>query len=443
MAAVCCQWRNLALSFTALWSTFRCIKPACDSVQQMKRERKRLELYLKRSGNSGLDLEFEFNALPPKSALWKTWAPLLNCAIKHAHRWARFAIKSDGVAPRLYLVPLEALQAPRLESLEIHAGTWDDWQWQNQYNRTCIFASWETLSENQFGPPQGFNLRNYGTLPTSPRDPRICLLFSNFVQVLSAPNIETISIWGTNYEWWPSQPLPATTIQANRLKHFRYGNNLTMSTLRFFLHRVSAPLLESITLQKVSLSNQASGIDDPEDDHIDYAFPSFRSLHLIDVDVACLAVAISRERRTAIILETPVPRLVQTTRLAKHLTIATRAMACDIPLFIDLVPGFFAKSPYLPSMWPQVQDLAHHFHPSVLAANNLTWKDTWPKVDRLYLAPPTSNNPWPDPEGLSEGGRKIEVKGLQALGHTQWPPGSYQWASRDKTVDVFLRNTAL
>ncbi|KAF5324431.1 hypothetical protein D9611_004057 [Ephemerocybe angulata] len=465
MSVVCKNWRSIALSSPSLWSVYRCIKPSSKALQS---ELERLETYLKRSDETDIELSFNFIGLHGFTDS-QIVSQLLHSTLPHIARWICFVAISDGQDQALvpFHHPLKSLRAPKLRHVDIRTGAWHDyrrlgWDTEPHWNPkmfhgelcaieylrldTCaIMARFrprlETLVHFMMEEGPGSHMHALG----------ICLLFSNFVQVLSAPNIETISIWGTNYEWWPSQPLPATTIQANRLKHFRYGNNVTMSPLMFFLNRVSAPLLESITIQKISLSNQASEMDHPEDDYIDYAFPSFRSLYLIDVDVACLAVAVPPgiDWLTEIILETPIPRLAQTTRLATHLTIATRATSCgntDIPLFIDLLPGrrmgHFAESPSLPSMWPQAQDLALHFPSSVFAANNLSWKDTWSKVDRLYLAPPTSNNPWPDPEDLSAGGRNIAVKGLQALGHTQWPPGWYQWASCDKTIDVFLRNTA-
>ncbi|KAF6758584.1 hypothetical protein DFP72DRAFT_176553 [Ephemerocybe angulata] len=446
MAAVCRQWRNLALSFTALWSTFRCIKPACDSVQQMKRERKRLELYLKRSGNSGLDLEFEFNALPPKSALWKTWAPLLNCAIKHAHRWARFAIKSDGVAPRLYLVPLEALQAPRLESLEIHAGTWDDWQWQTQYNRTRIFASWETLSENQFGPPQAasplqlrldisaaaLSLPSLQSLVHFNLEPGVATAhpvntYPIFLLVIQLPTIESISVWCED-QTTSVQSIHGLAnandfrpVHANRLRHLRVGGDATTTYCSAFglvAQRLIAPRLESLTIQGAQLGYIVASNDHHANalPHPGYSFPSLHTLHLINISFL-------RELLVWDSYPSLFSTLIARTRNASALTFMMQ-------------PGVFR--PLDPNLRLEIQGYATDIHRHRLCptARILTLDapsgifkpsdpfglEYWSNIDQLLLPPPTRTAPWPSQEQLERVGRNVTVLARTVLGHKRWPP---------------------
>jgi hypothetical protein len=420
---VCKRWRDAALNYRELWSVYQCIRPLPQRIQY---EQARLQEYLKRSGDSDLELCFRFEGLNHESSILSA---MLASTLEHASRWRRLVLTSDGDEDTLisFHQPLKKLSVPKLQYLDVRTARFHDyhnlgWDTKPNWNPRLFFAevcpSFEFLRLDVSAAlaryrPRFENLVHFCFEPGPSIGVEDPIIIPNcFINIIELPSIETISLWGSLYGSFHPNDFPA--LEAKRLRHFRVGGTTSwgISTLIFLMHQVTAPVLESITIQSCDFSGlRFQGFHPRERTLPEYSFPSFQSLYLIDVIV--------RGPNDSTSFFSPLlGQLATRTRRAKSLTLS---FSEDYSLSAGLKASGF-------QLCPETEDLVWN-SPLWGAASEINdLKDYWPKLARIHFPPHF-------PIAFDAG--EIEVHELKMVGQESWPPG-YEWASSDREDDPFF-----
>ncbi|KAJ2917392.1 hypothetical protein MD484_g3025, partial [Candolleomyces efflorescens] len=333
---VCSLWRNTALATPSLWARYRCIKP---SPQQFAARYVQLQTYLTRSGvDADLDLVFDFVNVPVKLTD-PTVMEMVNLVVPNLYRLKRFVLLSDGTN---FVTPfhraLTGVSAPRLEHFEVLTGKYhnimeEGYDGKPHWDPKILtegpsnikFLRLDSPASGRFRPPLN-NLVHFCLEAGTPRL-ELLLLWVCLEQVLSLPFIETFSLWDVVIAG-PNPGHPLLRIEAKRLRHVRFGrrpppvsamaDQWPCYPLFFFLHYVSAPLLETMTISSVTLQTPQMPVFPlvQGEASLDYAFPNLKSLFLNNIIYPRSHVDLVAESRT-------VDRLLHATATIEHLCIST------------------------------------------------------------------------------------------------------------------------
>ncbi|KAJ2936664.1 hypothetical protein H1R20_g433, partial [Candolleomyces eurysporus] len=392
---VCSLWRNTALAVPQLWTKYRCVKP---SPERFAVEYERLQTYLTRSGtDTDLDLVFDFVDIPvtvkDPSAM-----DMLNLVVPNLYRLRRFVLLSDGVN---FVIPLHraltGVSAPRLEHFEVLTGKYHDimeegYDGQPHWDPKILtegppnikFLKLDSPALGKFRPPFN-NLVHFSLEAGIPRL-KLFLLWVCLEQVLSLPFIETFSLWDAVI----ANPNPGhllRRIKADRLKHVRFGCSPTRLQmifsqwpcypLFFFLHYVSAPLLETITISSVTLDTPQIPVSPLVLGQVDlsYVFPNLQSLFLNNITYPDPGEQAAGSRT--------IERLFSATANIARLCISetVKIPGDGVLKALEMDPGIQRVKP-----WPQLRELS--------IPNQEAWTrlilfcmDYWPQLSIIRLPP--------------------------------------------------------
>ncbi|KAF6758582.1 hypothetical protein DFP72DRAFT_176545 [Ephemerocybe angulata] len=278
LSHVCSHWRAVLLSLPSMWCVFQHSLPWNGPARHTK---ERLAAYLERSGEHPFDLWMDFKTEEP--LYHRLLFPLLEIALPHLHRFRVLHLLSDFFHPlEEFRKKLASTSAPLLEicaicpdshetpefKLELDSLTADD---ANIFQSGAPSLKYLRLDETSLFTMR-LPLDTVVHLRIERRQMQFSIWIPNtiFDEILSLPNLETLSLSGALFELQRQQgSTPKETIRADKLKHFRSGNtHITIYTLSHVL----APSLESITISGVDSVNQGDQPSIP--DHV--AFPSLR-----------------------------------------------------------------------------------------------------------------------------------------------------------------------
>ncbi|RXW21041.1 hypothetical protein EST38_g4803 [Candolleomyces aberdarensis] len=462
---VCSLWRDTALATPELWTKYRCVKP---SPQQFAMEYERLQTYLTRSGtDTDLDLVFDFVDVPV-TVKDPSVMDMLNLVVPNLYRLRRFVLLSDGVN---YVTPfhqaLTGASAPRLEHFEVLTGQYhnineEGYDGQPHWDPKILtegspnikFLKLDSPAMGRFRPPFN-NLVHFSLEAGIPRL-RLLLLWVCLEQVLSLPFIETFSLWDVVI----ANPNPGhllRRIKAKHLKHVRFGRRPPSLHIRFgrwpcyplffFLHYVSAPLLETITISSVTLSTPHTPAFPlvPGEADLSYIFPNLKSLFLNNIMSSDPAQDQVAESRT-------IKRLLSATA-----TIALLCISTTVEMPGDGVLKALQVDPDLQRFqsWPQLRELTLSI-PDQAASTDLIqfcmdyWSQlsiirlpslaldfvptSWkvPVEESAHKRDPKPRSFWadfknrfrsPGASGKGPNGKQVCIEEIQDVFPMYWPPG--------------------
>lgn len=384
---VCRLWRRVAHSTPALWAVF-----LHDGSRTPRISLERLKQSISLSRNSPIEFGFKFLGFSEEGRRDEEEA--LRLILPEIHRCrALHIISNDDTGIAAFHDAVENIQAPMLESFTLSLDRCherEDWE---SYDSVDI-TSWDTATFGR-APLTSLRMDGTGLSYMGPRlenikdlrlegpgnetsDPAI-FWPSCIEQILTLPNLEVLSI--ANIECRDPYPKVADrpwVITAGSLKHFRYARHGGFDELtHYFLTSVSAPLLETLTLDDF-LVFMCPVRYSPQD-----RFPSLHTLSLHNP--SSLSFPIGERNDETISFQ----GFLSTTQHIKHLVIsyahsnytkhvAGQPMYDGGPLFLSEIARYAESSPF----WSNLETIAL----------DVTSRDIATNLQRLVTAFPQARN---------------------------------------------------
>ncbi|KAF6758188.1 hypothetical protein DFP72DRAFT_888298 [Ephemerocybe angulata] len=429
---VCGLWRELALSTPSLWNIFQHDGlRGCVSLE-------RLRAYIERSRNLPLELFFHFTTTGEDGSTddledGKNALEMFNLVAANQHRCRQLHIFTENEEILYYFQDyFQDVSAPMLEAFTLCADKsieyvedWDqfeDWIWDWDPNaflsgsRALKYVRLDRLGLNFVGP----NLNSVVELrleanPDPDHLPSLTIDYPVFNGLLALPNIETLSIWGLMFKVGMEFGAEPRFIQAKSLKHFRLSARGWIG--HYFLSNVSAPSLETITLETHLFT--ARGLA-----RTGHFFPSLHTLALIDP--YHLPTADSR------FLE-----IMEVTRKIKRLVLSDadypRTHSMNIKSLFLTMMAKLGEAPG--NIWPELEEATLSTTIEDLENNCPQIIQAHPNLKRLLVTPgcldETTTTRWSVPE-------TVRVEGIDKadpLIPVYWRPGP---TSLESAQDPFL-----
>ncbi|KAF5311459.1 hypothetical protein D9611_011621 [Ephemerocybe angulata] len=421
LSHVCNKWRVIALRAPSLWSVFSTYQDAAWNAVIIS-ETKRLRAYLRRSGKHDLMLYFRLQRVvqPPTEAdamFWTLVKGLLNIALGHIGRWKHFTIFAPGQDPGVWDVALTLrhamarLHAPKLERLvvmlapstlamgrlTVEGGGWDAQVLLGDGGESqgdpCLCPSLKHLKLDRaslvgFRPPLRHITQlilEYGNMPID-ADPSFLIDWDVLLnEILRLPNLEAFSLCdelmrmdtypsgGTDWEKYG--------VDMPKLKHLRLSQledseseALEMySSLNFLIRYMTAPLLETLTLQAFNVDSLPWDLEPEEWLAPSYVFPSLHSLTLIDFKVLN---AESEDLTSCAVFR----QLAKLTSKAHNLVLSYSSQHLNatsvITMLLQLSPWNDEQFP-VGELWPAARDVTLHFQPDLPGKGIVMWDYPW------------------------------------------------------------------
>ncbi|KAJ3509957.1 hypothetical protein NMY22_g16123 [Coprinellus aureogranulatus] len=292
---ICRRWRRLALSIPTLWNFFR-----FDGKRDLhcRVPLDRLEAYLERSQDKPFDLRLypadDHDERSREADLVYASASLCN---KPAYRLRICRLQTD-VEGMLDELPVSGGRepTPTLQALTVvQPQAWDeipDYDLQPTWRRNIFngeaprlkYVHLDGSSIARFQPPLDtvVHLRLESSFQPTPS----CRFNSKVLNyILTLPHIETLSVKGAFFHLDEDDP-STESVQSSSLRHFRCDEPEALMGqvplgVEYFLTHVSAPALQSITLEEIRSLRYQKDWNQPDP----ASFPSLHALALQHVDL--------------------------------------------------------------------------------------------------------------------------------------------------------------
>ncbi|KDR72984.1 hypothetical protein GALMADRAFT_252357 [Galerina marginata CBS 339.88] len=264
---VCRQWRSISLAYPRLWGSF------CHNGPKSSLER--LDTYLQRSAPHALDLWFDFRTDPGEDD-----SALLEKILPHTSRWKYVTIlsyKKDVVST--LVSDIESISAPNLEHFALCCDESYERQdfFSNNLEPTIFMKGAPKLKSATFHwssipciPPLS-NITSLRLETEFQRQSEPYFSWMAFLHVLMLPSLEELSLAGIFFDT-PGTSI-ASVISMPKLIHLRCFDY----SLSCWLPYLRAPSLETLAIKSDVLDGDFGMSVEP------YAFPSLRSVFLIDI----------------------------------------------------------------------------------------------------------------------------------------------------------------
>ncbi|KAF5326412.1 hypothetical protein D9611_000949 [Ephemerocybe angulata] len=419
---VCGLWRELALSTPSLWNVFQ-----HDGLRGCER----LRVYIERSRNLPLTVELFFRFTPTGEdrsiAALEDAFDILQLISDNLHRCRQLHIftENEDILEDFH-DHFQGVSAPMLEAFTVCSGRGgieyvEGWgQFQTWFCLPGFSLSGSTALKYVRLDRIGMHFIHLDlksvvelrleTNPKWPKDhPTLDINYTVLNDLLALPKIETLSIWGFVFKVDLEFDAEPRFVQANSLKHFRLSTRGWIG--HYFLSNVSAPLLETITLEPDLFSGRGLARSD--------YFPSLHTLALIN---PCW-----QPTADSLLLE-----IMEVTRKVKRLVVSDGPRANSKPLFLTMM----AKLGEAPgNIWPELEEATLSSTIEDLDNNCPQILQSHPNLKKLLVTPgcldETMTTRWSVPETVSVEG----INKADPLIPVYWRPGP---TSLDSAQDPFL-----
>ncbi|KAF6758629.1 hypothetical protein DFP72DRAFT_887751 [Ephemerocybe angulata] len=398
------KWRVIALQTPSLWSVFSTYQDAAWNAVIIS-ETKRFRTYLGRSGNHDLKLYFRFQRVvqPPTEAdgtFWTLVKELLNVALGHIGRWKHFTIFAPRQDPGVWDVALTLrhafarLYAPKLERLvvmlapstlavgrlTIEGGGWDAQILLGDGGESQVdpcpslkHLKLDRVSLVGFIPPlQHLTvlILEYGAMPID-ANPSFLIDWNVLITgILPLPNLEAFSLcddlmrldtYPAGGTHWAEYRVDMPKLKDLRLSQAENSMSDAIeiySSLYFLIRYITAPLLETLTLQGFNIDNPPWELVAEEWLDPAHIFPSLCHLTLIEVRV------VNQDPITCAVFR----QLAKLTRNVTTLVLSYRNQHLNessiITMLLRWSPWADSQVP-LEELWPAAWVVTFHFPPDL------------------------------------------------------------------------------
>ncbi|KAF5324777.1 hypothetical protein D9611_004061 [Ephemerocybe angulata] len=364
---VCGLWRRVALAMSSMWNVF-----CYDGSVALRVPLDRLEAYLERSKEYPLELWFSFTGAGEG---WTEQFDMLRMVIPHMHHCRVLHILSDDDSPieDLY-VDLEKVSAPMLEVFAMCPDKTFPIQFDlqqtgmNEWSPTTLFGApslkylrLDTTSFDKIRPPLDtiVDLRLERRRIHHAATP-YWFEASMLDHILSLPNLETLSLWRVYVDITDPAYNRHAPVRARSLKHFRCDGALDFVP-HYFLSNVSAPALESITIDSFIIGRRELRDNDN-------VFPSLHTL--------VLNKPFNYPPEPARLFG-----MMKTTRNAKHLVLSLDDPRHDHTRFLD----HMAEAVILCDAWSGLEQLTLNMRSRTLEPGYRQLMQGLPKLSKMRV----------------------------------------------------------